>query len=279
MSYKVVLVYVDGSDGSEASITIAASIAAVHQARLSALVVSKLQEMLVHAPTRLTSGDTGITPYTAHAREHCAQSFAQLDRITQQFKLAGVQKIWIDGDVHDVLCDKAKFSDLLVLGLKSDKSSQGDRVDPARIVTHCGVPVIFVPPSGGPIGKLDKVLIGWDASVGATRALHSAIPLLKHATTVHVATIVPGKPLQEGEEAQLVGPVADFLNEHGIPAQAIVRNAEDSIGRTLLSLAAQMQADLLVMGSYGNSPGYEMLFGGVTRSVLKEATLPVLMAY
>lgn len=279
MSYNVVLVYVDGSDQSEATITVAASIAAVHQARLSALAVSKLQEMLVNAPTRLTSADTGIAPYTAHAREHSAQSFHQLDRITHQFKLAGVQKIWIDGDVHDSICDRAKFSDLLVVNLKRDESSQGDRVDPARIVTHCGVPVIFVPSPVRPIGKLGKVLIGWDASVGATRALHSAMPLLKYATNVHVATIVPGKPLQQGEETQLVGPVVDFLNEHGIAAQAIVRNAEDSVGRTLLSLAEQMQADLLVMGSYGKSPVYEMLFGSVTRAVLAEAKLPVLMAY
>jgi nucleotide-binding universal stress UspA family protein len=123
------------------------------------------------------------------------------------------------------------------------------------------------------------VLIGWNASREATRAVSDAMPLLSAADVVTVLTI----DAREGPDAHGELPGADIslhLTRHGVKAE-IERTVSAGIpvGDVLLSRAADLGADLLVIGAYGHSRVRELLLGGATRSILHSMTLPVLMSH
>jgi nucleotide-binding universal stress UspA family protein len=123
-----------------------------------------------------------------------------------------------------------------------------------------------------------RVLVGWNARREAIRAVADAMPLLVKADAVEV--LVADHERHLGEHGQEPGAdIARHLARHG--AQVEVRrlsSGEEEVGRLLLSQAAAFGADLVVMGAYGHSYLSEWMFGGVTRTVLHEASLPVLMS-
>jgi nucleotide-binding universal stress UspA family protein len=129
-----------------------------------------------------------------------------------------------------------------------------------------GRPILITPYIGGFIDTGRRVLIGWDASREATRAVNDAMPLLAAASSVTVLSIDPKQsPETHGEI-----PGADItlhLARHGVSAEVqSTVSAGIGVGNTLLSKASDLSADLLVMGSYGHSRTRELLLGGATRT-------------
>jgi nucleotide-binding universal stress UspA family protein len=123
------------------------------------------------------------------------------------------------------------------------------------------------------------MLIAWNASVEATHAVAAAMPLLRSASDVAVAT-VDAKPTRSGHGEAPGHEVAAHLARHGM--RVAVRNV-DSAGRSeskaLLDDALAFDADVIVMGAYGHSRAREFLFGGVTRDLLATSPIPLLMAH
>jgi nucleotide-binding universal stress UspA family protein len=142
-----------------------------------------------------------------------------------------------------------------------------------------GRPILVVPYAGHFARIGQRVVIGWDASREAARAVNDAMPLLAAAEAVTVLTIDPEQsPRGHGEIPG--ADIALHLARHGVTAQVErTVSAGIGIGNTLLSRAADLEADLLVMGAYGHSRVRELLLGGVTRTMLTSMTLPVLMAH
>jgi len=137
---------------------------------------------------------------------------------------------------------------------------------------------LIVPSKGefSHVGK--KVLISWDASRGATRAVTDAIPLLQHADVVQVAVF----NAEERVTAHGEDPGADlalYLARHGIKVEVLQQQTVRDVGGALLSLAIELGTDLIVMGGYGHSRFRQMLLGGVTRSVMAGMTIPVMMSH
>jgi nucleotide-binding universal stress UspA family protein len=124
-----------------------------------------------------------------------------------------------------------------------------------------------------------RVLVGWDTSREATRAIRDALPLLGTAQAVTILSIDP-QPTREGHGAVPGADMACYLARHGIDAVAewSVSNGIDA-GNVLLSRAADLSADLLVIGAYGHPRFRELVLGGVTRTILESMTLPVLMSH
>ena len=140
-----------------------------------------------------------------------------------------------------------------------------------------GRPVLVVPyiQSGGL--KLDRVLVAWDGSRNAARAIADALPLLARAKAVEVV-VVAGEP---GKSDELPGAdIAHHLARHGLKVnlQKIV-SPEVDVPNTLLSHAADAGTDFIVMGGYGHSRLREFVLGGATRGVLASMTVPVLMSH
>jgi nucleotide-binding universal stress UspA family protein len=140
-----------------------------------------------------------------------------------------------------------------------------------------GRPVIFVPfiQKGGL--KLDRVMVCWDGSRAATRAVADSLPFLKKAKLVEVV-IVASKP---GKGDEIAGAdLGQHLARHGLKVEVKkITSSEIDVPSTILSYAADSSADMIVMGGYGHSRLREFILGGVTRTIIESMTVPVLMSH
>jgi nucleotide-binding universal stress UspA family protein len=124
--------------------------------------------------------------------------------------------------------------------------------------------------------RLDRVMVCWDGSRNAARAVGDALPLLKRAKKIEVVTIEQKEQRDSLRGAQ----IADHLARHklDVDLKSIVA-PEIDVADVILSHAADSQADLLVMGGYGHTRIREFVLGGATRGILGSMTVPVLMAH
>jgi nucleotide-binding universal stress UspA family protein len=132
--------------------------------------------------------------------------------------------------------------------------------------------ILHVPP------QLRTVLVAWNEGRLAARAIADALPLLQMADRVEVVTVSGTNP--RGSRHASADMMAQHLAQHGIKAdmKALAKGDVD-IGSTLVSYAADVSADLIVMGAYGHSRLREIVLGGTTRTILQSMTVPVLMAH
>ncbi len=193
----------------------------------------------------------------------------------------GVQIEWREADdiPERAFVQQAFYADLLVLG-QHDGTRHDAGVSASFVQTtiiESGRPALVIPSDAGPHAESNfhKVFVAWKESREAARALTGALPLLQRADTVCVALDADGggdarRPLLER-----------FLKRHGVDDVQFrsVTGPEPQAGDTLLSMATDVGANLMVMGCYGHSRGREWILGGATRSVLQSMTLPVLMAH
>ena len=138
-------------------------------------------------------------------------------------------------------------------------------------------PVIVVPYIQHAPLALDRVLVCWDGSRPAVRAIAEAMPFLERAKSVDVVTVAN----EPGKQDDIAGPdMGRHLARHGLKprVERIVRDGID-VKDALLSYAADIGADFIVMGAYGHSRVREFVLGGVTRSFLESMTMPTLMAH
>jgi nucleotide-binding universal stress UspA family protein len=150
---------------------------------------------------------------------------------------------------------------------------------PDRMILSLGRPVLVIPNVGEYPVIGERIMVAWDGSRFATRAVNDAIPFMSSAKHVSVITV----NFECNDERQCELPGADIclhLARHGIKAEAGHISAHDSDeGDALLSQAANQGADLLVMGAYGHARWREIVLGGVTRHMLQHMTIPVLMSH
>jgi nucleotide-binding universal stress UspA family protein len=132
-------------------------------------------------------------------------------------------------------------------------------------------------PTGFPEAR--KVIIAWDASVEASKAVRDAIGLMQAADEVHAVLIDP-VPSFEGHGPEPGADLATYLGRHGIAATVhrLPREGKET-GAMLRRTAGDLGADLIVMGGFGHSRLRQRIFGGTTTSMMKEVSVPVLMAH
>jgi nucleotide-binding universal stress UspA family protein len=142
-----------------------------------------------------------------------------------------------------------------------------------------GRPVLVVPHTAVQVAPGKTVMLCWNASRESARAATGALPLLQAASQVTVL-IVDEKAAASRESADHGADIVRWLGGHGVKA-AVQRDVADSVdvGDVILSRAADLGADLIVMGIYGHSRLREMILGGASRTLLASMTVPVLMAH
>jgi nucleotide-binding universal stress UspA family protein len=281
MSYKDLLVVLDSDAASRRRIDLAAGLAERFAAHLVGLYPLPVPEV----PHHLSYYDPAVlNPFFLDLREQAqAAADAEREAFEHAASLRGLSAEWRvvpEGGPTDAALH-ARYADLTILGqLDPDR---GDveliRPRPEQVTLASGRPILVVPYAGQfkTVGR--RVLIGWNASREATRAVNDAMPLLMAADIVTVLTI----DAREAPDAHGELPGADIslhLARHGVKAE-IERTVSAGIapGEVLLSRAADLGADLLVIGAYGHSRVRELLLGGATRSILQSMTLPVLMSH
>lgn len=183
-----------------------------------------------------------------------------------------------EGDVARRICANAHMNDLMVMG-----GGDGEYLTAAgvldQVVLGSGRPVLLLPGDLVSSTGFRRILIGWNASREAARAIYDALPFLHQADTITVVTVMP-----ETEERQLLDEMpllVEYLGAHdlAVEIEAINPASPAGTGEALLVAAAAKDADMLVMGAYGHSRWREIVLGGTTRYVLKHAQLPVLMSH
>ncbi|MFC4345717.1 universal stress protein, partial [Cupriavidus numazuensis] len=128
------------------------------------------------------------------------------------------------------------------------------------------------------VGK--NVMVAWNGSREAARAMRDALPVLLRADSVDIVSFVRPDLMRD----PWLSPVqfaATWLAGHGVQAnlKEPVIGSGDDVGELLLSLAADRNTDLIVMGAYGHTRTWEFVLGGVTRTLLESMTVPVLMSH
>jgi nucleotide-binding universal stress UspA family protein len=181
------------------------------------------------------------------------------------------------GDIIEGLLSKGRVCDMMVVGQLNRTEGDSAAVGfPDRVILSLGRPVLVVPYAGHYPTVGTRIMIAWDGGRQAARAVNDALPFLKAAKTVNIMIVNPHQHEKfgpvDGEDLRL------HLERHGIEATASTAVANGiSAGDTLLSRAADMGIDLMVMGAYGHSRWRELVLGGVTRHMLEHMTVPVLM--
>jgi len=192
--------------------------------------------------------------------------------------LGVVKSLWqvAQGELAESIAHVSSWHDLLVLAREPDAS--WSRVgELGSILLRCGLPTILLPPNFDQPARFESVAIGWNGSIEATRAMHTAMPLIRRASRV---TLLCGERNEPFSSVVWFPPfsIERYLAANGV--QATIRSMTgQSAGRALLEGAAAVDADLLVMGAYGRARVSEWALGGATRYVLEHATLPVLMRH
>lgn len=274
-----ILVHLDQSSRAQARLDIAASLARQHGAHLTAL-----QVIDVAIPVMAMADGGGGGAVIAELMEQMRQAaLAAGVKLKAAFEATlareGIMGEWrqVEGTTPENLALHGRYADLLVLGQDDPESDSAGLLE--TVLFDSGRPVLAIPFAGNfkSIGK--RVLIGWNASREATRALHDALPLIAKADTATVFLANPKRGLgAHGEEPG--ADIARHLARHGLKvevAKAVADDVADSA--LLLNHASDMGADLLVMGAYGHSRLREFILGGVTRSLLREMTIPVLLSH
>ena len=180
--------------------------------------------------------------------------------------------------VAEVVLEHARAADLVIAGQADPDWGFSDILDcPDRLATECGRPVLILPNTGRFPGLPRAVLVAWNGRREAVRAAFDALPLMALAAAVEVLTVVE----QPRDEASLPDTeIAAALARHGVNVRlATVSPRKGSAADEIKAYAADIRADLLVMGAYGHSRLSEFVFGGATRHLLKEMTIPVLFSH
>jgi len=167
--------------------------------------------------------------------------------------------------------------DLVIVGQPERQKSLPDEVVDEGVLFESGRPVIFVPfiQKGGM--TLDRIMVCWDGSRAAARAVGDAMPFLKKAKQVEIV-IVADKP---GKKDEIPGAdLGQHLARHGLKVDVKrITSPEIDVPSTILSYAADSSADLIVMGGDGHSRLREFVLGGATLGLLEAMTVPVLMSH
>ena len=171
----------------------------------------------------------------------------------------------------------ARRFDLVVAGQPDrDKSGPIEVVDEG-VLFDSGRPVIFVPYIQKAGLELNRVMVCWDGSRAATRAIADSLPFLQKAKKVEVIIVAT----KAGRTDELPGvDLGQHLARHGLEIDIKrITSPDTDVPSTILSHAADSSADMIVMGGYGHSRLREFILGGATRGILESMTVPVLMSH
>ena len=277
MQYQDILVHIDDGEAAPGRLALAVELAERFGAHLTGVYVDPGLAL----PTLV---DVPVSPSLIEdlENEHRERRSRAERRFRETLDRTDVESEWrlAEGELGETLSRHARYTDLAVLGQEgADDQKMVIGGLPDSVALTCGRPVLVVPYIGVQSAPGKHVIVAWNGSREAARAVNDALPILKGADKVEVMCANPHRG--ELQDADLPG--ADLclhLARHGVKAEAQTQTASDlEIGDLLLSRASDHGADLIVMGAYGHARWREVVLGGVTRQLLEQMTVPVLMSH
>jgi len=215
-----------------------------------------------------------------------AQEEADAIKMAGHRILKGCDVLWgCDSDVAQLadlarhVSARARFSDIAILPQPYGEN-RGAELEPATeaCLFEGRTPALIVPDVHNGYTQPDRIMIAWDESNEALKAIRAALPMLKNASDVHVAIVDP--PVHSPNRSDPGGALSQYLARHGVKIEIdVLSKTLPNVSDVLLRHATDTRADLIVMGAYGHSRFREAVFGGATRNMLEHAKLPILMAH
>jgi nucleotide-binding universal stress UspA family protein len=277
MALRDIAVFVDSGRANDARVALAASLAWRHAAHLAAIHVVPIPAIPPYCDSsvvrRLIKLHTERVAEIAQKLERGVQEAARREGVTAEWRA--------QRDFYDVGVDNARYADLLIVGQPDPDDPVPELMAdtrPEQLALSSGRPVLAVPYAGkfGTTGT--RILVAWKPGREATRAVHDALPLLERADAVTVLVIDPEEDRAHGEEPG--ADIARHLARHGVKVEVEQTvSGETKVADVMLSRAADLGSDLIVMGAYGHSRMREFVLGGVTREILQHMTVPVLLSH
>ena len=267
MAYRTILVELQRNGSMEARVRTARALAQRSEAVLIGMHVMPTPVI----PASFGEASAYLGPEVMEMQRQASREVKeQVHDTFERICGTGRNAVWreAEGEAGRLLAAAAHCADLVVAAKRELSAIDAPAVI-EELTLAAGVPVLMLPPdSAEAFGR--TVVVGWNGSREATRAVHEALPLLREAERVLLLAI--GDTAADGVAAGVA-----MLQRHGVAIELQrIEELDGDAGEVLLGQAAAHGADLLVMGAYGHSRLRELVFGGATRHVLREANLPVL---
>ena len=282
MTYHSLLVHLDNDRRAEARIAYALRVAR----ELGCRIVGAAPTGSVPLDTQASIGTSASLADFAEAVWMALDERAQAarERFEKACRKAGVESpesVVEHADKAQSLVRLSHCSDIVVLSQAEpdapDFTAARDLV--ADVILQSARPSIVLPFAGTFDTVASRVVVAWDDSRAAVRAIADALPLLRLAREVQVVTWERASSTADaGLPARQQG-LRRWLDAHGVAAELRVARTGLSLTEALLSRASDFDADLVVMGAYGHQRWTERLLGGMTQGVLAAMTVPVLMSH
>jgi nucleotide-binding universal stress UspA family protein len=284
MAIKNILIHLSPDGRSPARQDLAVGFAREHEARLTALYTMPVPRIPGYSqsiiPDHVLAEQRRLAGEAAEAAKAAFVAATERDGVRSEWRL-------VEGAPGAELALHARYCDVAIVGQEQPEAGSDFFSLTEALAFGSGRPVITVPYAGAFKTIGERVLVAWDATREATRALHDAMPILAGASEVVVYRVNPP------ERGHIPGAdIAAHLAQHGVKAEAhqtvsripadetaVIGRRSIGVGDLLLSAASDFGADLLVMGAYGHSRIRELVLGGTTRYILQHMTIPVLMSH
>lgn len=278
MTYKTILAVV-GVDHSAEHLRAAAQVCASANAHLSLLIV----KLAASPPIGDYAAAISIDWLNERQRDvdkldSCVAKATDVltrEGISFSVETKYTEAAWADDEIGE----RARYADLTLVGdgLMLDPELRSRTID--GTLFSSARPVLIMP-KGKP-ARLDPktVVLAWNSRLEAARAVREALDMLTSAKIVHVTMVDPRSAYgKNGEEPG--ADIAGYLARHGVSVSVErLPSGGHRVDDVINRFASDVGADMIVMGAYGHSRMRERVFGGVTRSMLENAVIPVLMAH
>ncbi|WP_321788340.1 universal stress protein [Paraburkholderia sp. J94] len=280
MQYKTVLAYLDPDERTQARLDFSLTLAGRFDAHLIGLYSPFAPDSRAYFTV------AGGAPYYS---EYCdvrrGQQAAAEESFHHALRRVGMDGEWIAFDFYaeQPIVRRSRHADVLVAGQANpdDNTASLRRRFLEHVVMTSGRPVLVLPYAGALRATCEAIVIAWDGSREAARAVHDAMPLLETAKRVTVLHIDTSNSSQTPMPGTGISDIDLLLASHAVNVDFAqdFSDSDETAGETLISWVAKNGCDFIVAGAYGHPQWRERLLGGVTLSLLESATVPVLLSH
>ncbi|MGK0374846.1 MAG: nucleotide-binding universal stress UspA family protein [Arenicella sp.] len=274
---REVLVYTYGEQLHDSTIRAAAVFAAKHNAKLTGLFVKPdvMGYSVAYGNYPLSLADT----FYALQSGYCAKIKKNFERIVEQFEIASE---WHQTDEYEKKPRPAFYADIIFVSQASKDSSvifnDSNFID--HLITDTGLPIVIIPRDWSAKNFATLPVLGWKETPEAVNAVRHTLAIMRDAKDVNIVSISP--PPDPDEELIEGIEISDYLNRHQITTEYFAENMnqqDHNEADALLRHVDKHGRDLIIIGGYGHSRFREIVLGGMTRRLIKESSVPVLLAH
>lgn len=279
MSIKDIMVVCDAGDANDFRVETSLLLAKVFNAHVMGVYLTPYT-----MPQDSSTGFIKVIDYLSSDQIEQAKTIAESLKTKFETKASelNIPYEWSYSDEIDAqfIIENARYADLVVLpqGYSEFGEENPQRIDDYLSI-YMGRPTIIIP-NIKKVFKLSKrIMIAWDESQEAARAVYDAMPFLEFSEKVQIVC-VSSNPKEHKANIIYNNDLRKYLSHHDVHADAIsVDELAKGTGKTILQSAIDFDADLIVMGAYGQTRLKEMILGGTTRYLLKKSIIPLLLSH